>query len=140
MSTQLTPLAADIRGEAFPVLSQAQINRIRPLAKIRKVSAGEILFEPGDSDVFFMLLSGSMQIVQPELRGESPIVNLAAGEFTGEITMISDRRCLVRGRVTAAGEFLEKNEQPGSAGPGCPRCGTERDLHARFHPAPCRTD
>ena len=28
-------------------------------------------------------------------------------EFTGEITMISGQRCLVRGRVTEAGEFLE---------------------------------
>jgi thioredoxin reductase (NADPH) len=112
MSTPLTPLAADVRGEAFPVLSEGQINRIRPLAKVRKVNVGEILFEPGDSDVpFFVLLSGSMEIVQPELRGESPIVNHAAGEFTGEITMISGRRCLVRGRVTAAGEFLEMSSQ-----------------------------
>ena len=29
------------------------------------------------------------------------------GSFTGEITMISGQRCLVRGRVTEAGEFLE---------------------------------
>jgi thioredoxin reductase (NADPH) len=112
MSTPLTPLAADVRGEAFPVLSERQINRIRPLAKVRNVKVGEILFEPGDSDVpFFVLLSGSMEIVQPELRGESPIVNHAAGGFTGEITMISGRRCLVRGRVTAAGEFLEMSSQ-----------------------------
>ncbi|MGA7399097.1 MAG: FAD-dependent oxidoreductase [Candidatus Sulfotelmatobacter sp.] len=112
MSTQLIPLAADIRGEAFPVLTEEQINRIRPLAKIRKVDVGDILFEPGQSDIpFFVLLSGSMEIVQPELRGESPIVNLEAGEFTGEITMISGRRCLVRGRVTAAGEFLEMSSQ-----------------------------
>ena len=112
MSTQLIPLAADIRGEAFPVLTEGQISRIRPLAKIRKVSVGDILFEPGQSDIpFFVLLSGSMEIVQPELRGESPIVNLEAGEFTGEITMISGRRCLVRGRVTAAGEFLEMSSQ-----------------------------
>ncbi len=112
MSIQLIPLAADIRGEAFPVLTEEQINRIRPLAKIRKVNVGDILFEPGQSDIpFFVLLSGSMEIVQPELRGESPIVNLGAGEFTGEITMISGRRCLVRGRVTAAGEFLEMSSQ-----------------------------
>ena len=29
------------------------------------------------------------------------------GEFTGEMTMISGQRCLVLGRVTSAGEFLE---------------------------------
>ena len=108
MSTQLTPLAADIRGEAFPVLTAEQINRVRHASKVRKVEVGEVLFEPGDSDVgFFVLLSGSMEIVQPDMRGERPIVTHGAGSFTGEITMISGRRCLVRGRVTAAGEFLE---------------------------------
>jgi thioredoxin reductase (NADPH) len=108
MSTQLTPLSADIRGEAFPVLTAEQINRIRPLSSVRKVKAGEIVFEPGDLDIsFFVLLSGSMEIVQPGIQGERLIVNHDAGEFTGEITMISGRRGLVRGRVTAAGEFLE---------------------------------
>ncbi|MFZ0759624.1 MAG: FAD-dependent oxidoreductase [Candidatus Sulfotelmatobacter sp.] len=108
MSAQLTPLSADPYGEAFPVLTAEQISRIRPSSKVRSVAAGDILFEPGDSDVpFFVLLSGSMEIVQPDLQGERPIVKHAAGEFTGEIAMISGRRCLVRGRVTAAGEFLE---------------------------------
>ncbi|HEY2546245.1 MAG TPA: FAD-dependent oxidoreductase [Candidatus Acidoferrum sp.] len=108
MSTQLTPLSADIRGEAFPVLTAEQINRIRPLSKVRKVNAGEILLEPGDLDIpFFVLLSGTMEIVQPDIYGERLIVSHDAGEFTGEITMISGRRGLVRGRVTNAGEFLE---------------------------------
>jgi thioredoxin reductase (NADPH) len=108
MSSQLTPLSADIRGEAFPVLTAEQISRIRPLSRVRAVKVGEILFEPGDSDIpFFVLLSGSMEIVQPGLQGERPIVNHEAGGFTGEITMISGRRCLMRGRITAPGEFLE---------------------------------
>jgi thioredoxin reductase (NADPH) len=108
MSTQLIPLSADIRGEAFPVLTAEQISRIRPLSRVRNVKVGDILFEPGDSDLpFFVLLSGSMEIVQPGIHGESLIVKHEAGEFTGEITMISGRRSLVRGRVTADGEFLE---------------------------------
>ncbi|MGA9510244.1 MAG: FAD-dependent oxidoreductase [Candidatus Sulfotelmatobacter sp.] len=108
MPTQLTAFAADIRGEAFPVLTPDQINRIRPSSKVRKVEVSEILFEPGDSDIpFFVLLSGSLEIVQPGLHGEQLIVKHSPGEFTGEITMISGRRSLVRGRVTEAGEFLE---------------------------------
>ena len=108
MSSQLMPLSGDIRGDAFPVLSTEQINRIRPLSKLRKVRAGEILFEPGDSDVpFFVLLSGSMEIVQPDRHAERPIVSHEAGQFTGEMNMISGRLGLVRGRVTEAGEFLQ---------------------------------
>src|ERR1019366_9372711 len=49
--------------------------------------------------------------VQPDLTGdlthERQIVNHGPGEFTGEMAMISGARCLVRGRVTESGEFLE---------------------------------
>jgi thioredoxin reductase (NADPH) len=98
----------DARTEAFPVLTRAQIDRIRPLGCTRRVRSGEILFEPGDTTVpFFVLLSGSMEIVRPSLEGERPIATHGPGEFTGEITMISGQRCLARGRVTEDGEFLE---------------------------------
>jgi thioredoxin reductase (NADPH) len=108
MSTSLIPSALDPRTQAFPVLTEAQIGRIRPISKSRRVENGEILFEPDDTDVpFFVLLSGKMEIVQPDLTGERPIAKHDPGEFTGEMTMISGRRCLVRGRVTEPGEFLE---------------------------------
>jgi len=103
------PSALDARTQAFPILTESQISRIRPHGRVREVKPGEILFEPGDTQVpFFVLLSGSMEIVQPSLSGEREIVKHARpGEFTGEMTMISGQRCLVRGRVTAPGEFLE---------------------------------
>jgi len=107
-SSSLIPSALDPRTQAFPVLTEAQIGRIRPISKSRRVEKGEILFEPDDTDVpFFVLLSGKMEIVQPDLTGERPIAKHDPGEFTGEMTMISGRRCLVRGRVTEPGEFLE---------------------------------
>jgi thioredoxin reductase (NADPH) len=97
------------RAQAFPTLTVGQIDRIRHFGKLRRVEAGEILFQPGDVTVpFFVLLSGSMEIVQPDLTvGERPIVTHHAGGFTGEMTMISGRGALVRGRVTGSGEFLE---------------------------------
>ncbi|MGA2412953.1 MAG: FAD-dependent oxidoreductase [Candidatus Sulfotelmatobacter sp.] len=109
MSTQPTLLIPDIRGEVFPTLTPQQIDRIRPSSKVRQVNVGDILFDPGDSDIpFFVLLSGSLEIVQPDLfGGERLIVEHGPGSFTGEINMISGRRNLVRGRVTAPGEFLE---------------------------------
>jgi len=108
MSSGLIPSALDARTQSFPVLTAAQISRVRGCGKLRKVEPGEILFEPGDTEVpFFVLLSGSMEIVQPDFAGEREIVKHGPGEFTGEMTMISGQRCLVRGRVTEAGEFLE---------------------------------
>jgi thioredoxin reductase (NADPH) len=108
MSTQLTPPSADIPADAFPVLTAEQISRIRPMSKVRQVKVGDILFEPGDADVpFFVLLSGSIEIVQPDRHGERLLVKHEAGNFTGEMTTISGRLALARGRVTEAGEFLE---------------------------------
>src|SRR5205085_6496637 len=107
MSSPLIPSALDASTQAFPVLSEAEIDRIRPLGHIRKVNRGDILFEPNDTAVpFFVLLSGGMEIVQPSLEGERRIVEHGPGQFTGEMTMISGQQCLVRGRVTEGGEFL----------------------------------
>lgn len=108
-SSSIVPSALDARTQTFPVLTSLQIERIRSLGKPRRVVSGDILFEPGDMDVpFFVLLSGAMEIVQPDLNGERPIATHdRPGEFTGEITMISGKRCLVRGRVIKPGEFIE---------------------------------
>ncbi len=108
MSSPLLPSALDTRTQAFPVLSVSQIDRIRACSRSRQVAAGDILFEPGDENVpFYVLLSGGMEIVQPDLAGEHLIAKHGPAQFTGEMTMISGRRCLVRGRVTEPGEFLE---------------------------------
>jgi thioredoxin reductase (NADPH) len=108
MAVPPIPSVLDAVTQTFPTLTQAQINRLLPHGKVRKVEAGEILFEPGDTNIpFFVLLSGSMDIIQPDLKGERLIVTHDAGHFTGEITMISGRRALVQGRVKAPGEFLE---------------------------------
>lgn len=106
------PYPAVDLGHAFPMLTQAQIDRIRPFGRVRTVEAGEILFQPGDGNVpFFVLLSGGMEIVQPDVKGERPITTHTAGAFTGEMSMISGRGALVRGRVTGPGEFLELNSR-----------------------------
>jgi thioredoxin reductase (NADPH) len=108
MSSTPLPSALDARTQAFPILTPSQIARVRSRSKLRQVKKGEILFQPDDINVpFFVLLSGSMEIVQSDLSGEELVAKHVPGGFTGEMTMISGRRCLVLGRVTEPGEFLE---------------------------------
>src|SRR5437667_12794490 len=108
MSSQPVPSALDVRTQAFPILTAAQISRVRPGGKLREVKKGEILIEPGDANIpFFVLLSGSMEIVQPDLTGERPLVTHGPGGFTDELTMISVQRSLVHGNVTEAGKLLD---------------------------------
>jgi len=76
---------------------------------VRRVDRGEILFQPGDTNVsFYVLLSGGLEIVQPiPTGGDRTVAIHGPNHFTGEMTMISGQRCLVLGRVAEPGEFLE---------------------------------
>jgi len=115
MSTWPIPSMLNPETQIFPGLTPAQIDRIRPGSTPRRVAKGEVLFRPGDVDVpFFVLLSGEMEIVQPQfsalepqLSGERLVTTHNAGSFTGELNMISGQRCMVLGRFTEAGEVLE---------------------------------
>ncbi len=93
---------------AFPTLAPTQLERVRPYGKLRHVTAGEILFDAGDSGIpVFVVLSGSLNILQPGPTGYTLLVTHRAGGFSGEYTMISGQRAMVRGEVAESGEFLE---------------------------------
>jgi CRP-like cAMP-binding protein len=54
----------DRQAEAFPLLTPAQIDRIRPYGTERTVRAREILFEAGDLGIpCFIVLSGKLDAV-----------------------------------------------------------------------------
>jgi thioredoxin reductase (NADPH) len=102
------PSALDPKTQAFPHLTDEQIDRLRATGHVRKVERGDILFSPNDTHVsFYVVLTGGMEIVQPTLNGERTVTSHGPKQFTGEMTMISGQRCLVLGRVTEPGEFLE---------------------------------
>jgi thioredoxin reductase (NADPH) len=105
MSSSPIPSALDANTQTFPTLSEAQINRIRAAGKVDR---GEILFEPGTTNVsFYVLISCAMEIAQPSIDGERQIATHSPGHFTGELNMISGRRSLVLGRITEPGEIIE---------------------------------
>jgi thioredoxin reductase (NADPH) len=98
----------DLQAQAFPVLTAAQIDRIRPYGTSRTVRAGEILFEPGELGMpCFVVLSGKLEILVARLSGEHLFVTFGPGDFSGEMVLISGARSLSRGRVAEPGEFLE---------------------------------
>jgi thioredoxin reductase (NADPH) len=98
----------DWQTQAFPVLTPAQIDRIRPWGIVRTVRAGEVLFAPGELRMpCFVVLSGRLEILMTSLSGELVLVTHGPGGFSGEMTLISGARSLARGRVAEPGEFLE---------------------------------
>jgi thioredoxin reductase (NADPH) len=92
----------------FPRLSAVHIARARPYGRTRLAEAGEILFDQGDANLgIFVVVSGAIEIVNPSADGETLITVHDAGEFTGEVNLISGRSSLVRGRVREASELIE---------------------------------
>ena len=103
----MSDLYEDRKKQMFPHLTPAQLSRVAALGQRRQVPAGEILFEQGDQNSQFMVaVSGAIEVVQPVDGHEVPITVHDAGEFTGEINMLSGRRSQVRGRMRDAGELI----------------------------------
>ena len=98
----------DRQAQAFPALTPAQIDRIRPYGIARTVQAGDTLFELGEMGIpCFVVLSGKLEILVTRLSGEQVLVTHGPGGFSGEMVLISGARSLLRGRVAESGEFLE---------------------------------
>jgi len=94
--------------QTFPTLTPQQIARIERLGTRLKVKRGELLFDQGSEGVsFYVVLSGALEVVRPIKNREDPIVVHGPGQFTGEITLLTGRRSLARGRMIEDGEVIE---------------------------------
>jgi len=92
----------------FPKLTPHQMSRIAAHGRTRRITPGELLVEQGSSLVpFFLVSSGEIEIVRPAESAETFVTVLGPGQFTGEISMLSGRRTLVRIRATQPGEVIE---------------------------------
>ena len=92
----------------FPALDAGQIERLAPFARHRTAQKGEVLFEQGDAvSGMFVVISGSIDIVSPTSGHETIVTVHRPGDFTGEVSLISGRRSLVRGLATETSELLE---------------------------------
>ena len=90
-----------------PNLSPEQIERMRSIAQFRQVEDGEVLYEPSQPDVpLFIVLEGCVSISR---TGEDDKILAVrdAGQFTGEMSIISGKRSLLKARVTSGGSVLE---------------------------------
>jgi thioredoxin reductase (NADPH) len=107
MKKTMSDIYDDRRAQMFPKLEAAQIARIASHAERRPMHAGDVLFEQGAPNPgVFVVLSGALEIVRPGLTGEDRITLHTAGEFTGETSVLTGRRSLVRGLVREPGEVL----------------------------------
>jgi len=92
----------------FPALTDAQIARLSAFGEQRRVEAHEIVFDQGDaSRGVFVVLDGSIEVLNVAKGHEGALRVLRRGEFTGEVNQLSGRRSLVRCRASEASNLLE---------------------------------
>jgi thioredoxin reductase (NADPH) len=100
----------------FPTLSPAQVARIASHGRVRQVRAGEVLLQVNDPLArFFVVVSGEVEIVRVSGDTEERVAVLRAGQFTGEMGLLSGRRALGRIRATQASEVVEVDREHGMA-------------------------
>jgi thioredoxin reductase (NADPH) len=91
------------RGQIFPVLTEAQVARVAAFGVEKTFASGTIVWEQGDERVpFYVILEGELEVVHPRGKLEDPVVVHEKNEFTGEVSLLTDRRSLVRARAKGA--------------------------------------
>jgi len=106
------PLTSSRTEKIFPVLTPAQINRIKAHGHIREVQSGELVVEQGDINIpFFVVITGELEIVRPFGAQETLVTIHGPGQFTGEVNTLSGRRSMFRVRVTKTGKVIELDHQ-----------------------------
>src|ERR1700722_1612775 len=102
------PQNAPQNNEAlFPTLTAAQLERIAACGTLRDVDAGTTVVEQGDANIpFIVVLSGELEIVRPTAAGDEFVAVHKAGNFFGDIIMLSGRRSMVIARMRVAGQLI----------------------------------
>jgi thioredoxin reductase (NADPH) len=101
------PLTASRSEQIFPTLTSAQIARVAKHGRTRTVRSGEILAEQGGPVPFFVVVSGELEAVWPTGTVETLLLIVKAGQFTGEINILSGRSAMARVRARQDGEIVE---------------------------------
>ena len=98
----------DIEQTAFPRLSPEQMEELEPFATRRTCQAGETLFKTGESDFkFFIIIEGKVEILETSSGKPRTVTVHGAGEFTGDIDMLTGRPSLVTAVAREKTELFE---------------------------------
>jgi thioredoxin reductase (NADPH) len=94
--------------EMFPTLGEELIARIGKLGVRRSVAAGEVVVEQGTAlNGMAVVVSGTLDVVNPSLPEQPPVATHGPGQFTGEVNMLAGRNSLVRIVAHVDSELLE---------------------------------
>ena len=99
--------ATQLPDRASPTLDAEALGELAPFGEERAVAVGDVLFRAGDESYdFLVVLEGAVDIVRPDVEGDSLITTHGAGRFLGELNMLTGQRLYLTARVSQAGRVL----------------------------------
>ena len=98
--------------QAFPRLTPAQIARIDPHGRRRRVEPGEVLGEAGEPVTkIFVVVSGRLDLVRPPRWAGEEWPSFSKGMFTGERSILAGGRFLARIQAGTPSELIEVSRE-----------------------------
>ena len=112
METTSAPVPGSSPDEMFPVLTPEHQARVLAHGRLRNAGRGETIVELGTPGVkFFVVVSGRLELHRVSDNKEELIALCGPGMFTGELSLLSGRRALVRIRASEISELIAIERQ-----------------------------
>src|SRR5919202_3700792 len=97
----------EIRNPRYPVLREDQIEVLSRYGETRETKAGQVLFRAGDaSNDFFVVLEGGVEVVDDFADEARSLGVFRAGNFLGELNMLTGQGVPLSAVVHEGGELL----------------------------------
>lgn len=97
----------DLWRQAFPILTDGQIELLRPFGTERRTAPGDVLFEVGDTAYdMVVILQGRTQIVERTGGADRVLKASGPGEFHAELSLLTGQTVFVDCVVREAGRVL----------------------------------
>ena len=94
--------------DAFPKLDEDQIHLLGRFATLKSFRPGDTLFEAGETDFkFYIVKSGEVDIIAHGPNQDLVVTTHEAGEFTGDIDILTRRPSIVSGIAKTQCEVYE---------------------------------
>ncbi|SFP14397.1 thioredoxin reductase (NADPH) [Mesorhizobium sp. NFR06] len=108
MAPAVSPTIAARRDQMFPILTDADIERMRRFGEARAYGAGDHIVTAGTvSPGLILILSGKVDITQAGGLGpRQAIITYGAGNFIGELAQLSNRPSLVNAEAVEPVEAI----------------------------------
>jgi len=99
--------AIDLPDGASGTLDARSLQELAAFGEERVVAAGDVLYRPGDEFIeFLVVLEGTVDVIRPDVEGESLITTHGAGRFVGELNLVTGQRAYLMARVSQPGRVL----------------------------------